>query len=1020
MRQGHPLLARTNLARRFGGPEGDCPAVATIVAPAGYGKSVLLETLASQNDCGPNVVLSLGECEHHTGLFIDLLAKRLKQSAPGADVRPLLAFKQSVPPEEYPLRFPYALARVLEGVGSESLRVLFDDVQHLRPGEPLTELIGQMIASEASPKVRWVLASRQPPPFDLARFRQTGNMVELTSRELEFTAAEVRALLEQRFGHEVPAPVAESIWDKTRGWAGVIGLLLVLTRTMGLEELEALIDREGSAGEGASSIEDLVVDKLTAGQSQKLRYFTRVISVLSDVRPELATALFSAQELGHRARGRADARRSFIQLPAGEIPSYLERLREAQLLEPSEEGALTFNPIVGRTLSRALKAEDSAVYREAHRRAAAWFIDRGEVNATALDHLVEAGEFEQLLAVLEAEAPRFFDAGYHRHLSQWLLALEGHYATLPFWANYFLGRVYAMLGDWDRARDYLDRCQKGLPQRRDEGDLWRWQPRVCLGFAGMYWRRGMHSDASTYCRRGLDFLRQMRRRGSGDEAQRQEMVELQLRLLNLLGTLKLEAGSYDKAWGVFEEARTLAAEEQLETELAKALKNLGLLSTHKGDAAAAAGFYEQALEHIDRDTDVELYATVAEHLGASHIIVGRYADARRLLEEALAIRMTTGYPTSIARTLTTLGRCEAAGGRNEPADAAFRRAAHMLDNVGNLKTRAKTLNAYAAFLASCGRVHEAQTMHDRAEALIGGLLRAEAPLAAMHRESAMEIAMAKGRLEDALSHLTVAVERHQKLGATYNVARLYWRAAEVHHRLFIEERRTTPESVISYLELASTEANRHGYVFGPDASSRELALVGRALGHPETQEYCGRVLERVDGFVPGEEDEIELPEPAATRYDRFQQRLEREDEYTILSREGRIGAGEQQLEELVEDKGDATLVVMMHTQEMVNFGDTVSLSQKRVILPLLVHFLRYHDTVFTMAELAQNVWESSDLTESMKTKVKVAISRLRSLLGKSRDYILTSRRPDGDGGSVVTYGLAPDLEFYLVESAEGA
>ena len=47
--------------------------------------------------------------------------------------------------------------------------------------------------------------------------------------------------------------------------------------------------------------------------------------------------------------------------------------------------------------------------------------------------------------------------------------------------------------------------------------------------------------------------------------------------------------------------------------------------------------------------------------------------------------------------------------------------------------------------------------------------------------------------------------------------------------------------------------------------------------------------------------------------------------------------------------------------------------------------------------------------------VAVELPGLRSLLGKQRPYILTSRHKRDDGRNEVCYGLAPGIDTYLIE-----
>ena len=93
-------------------------------------------------------------------------------------------------------------------------------------------------------------------------------------------------------------------------------------------------------------------------------------------------------------------------------------------------------------------------------------------------------------------------------------------------------------------------------------------------------------------------------------------------------------------------------------------------------------------------------------------------------------------------------------------------------------------------------------------------------------------------------------------------------------------------------------------------------------------------------------------------------------------------------------------------------------AEKRVILPLLRHFLLHPNDVFTMGQLSAQVWGTSDAKKAMQTKVKVAISRLRALLGKDKPYILTQKVDRGAERPVVAYGLDAGVNFFVVEHIE--
>jgi DNA-binding response OmpR family regulator len=135
-----------------------------------------------------------------------------------------------------------------------------------------------------------------------------------------------------------------------------------------------------------------------------------------------------------------------------------------------------------------------------------------------------------------------------------------------------------------------------------------------------------------------------------------------------------------------------------------------------------------------------------------------------------------------------------------------------------------------------------------------------------------------------------------------------------------------------------------------------------------------------------------------------------------ISRDGSRGLSSSEYQAIVAGRSQQSFVVCVPDQLVLNFGRQLSLGQKRVMMPLLLHLLRHADESFSMLELARSVWGASELTPTVQTKVKVAVSRLRALLGKGRHYIITTRKME-NGESVVAYQAAPQLPFTIVEAA---
>ncbi|MCB9727926.1 MAG: tetratricopeptide repeat protein [Deltaproteobacteria bacterium] len=1008
-------LRRTRLTQAILDAQGGGPVVTTVVAPAGYGKSALLDATAQRarelSGAPAAIRLSLEDCENHPSLALDLLAAAMQAALPTADLSPLIQLKRTASLDEYGHRLPYVLARILDSLEQPEVMLLVDDAETAREGEPLGEMLSGLMSAEPR-RLRLVLASRRALPLDLRRWRASGELLELNGADLAFTEGEIGEFLGAALDRPPPPAIVTRLWRRTRGWPGVLALLTRVMQGRTDAQIAALVDEMAN---DRAAIATFVLDRVLAEYPPPLQYFTKVISVLERIEPSLVRALF--QDAAQGPRGRRGGSRFVIALPDEHIPGYLDRLAETQLLTRAEgsDDAFEFNPLVRETLRHLLESEDTRVFREAHRRAADWRLRAGgPADAVCFGHLMAAGEFDRVLALLEDQAEAFFASGSRRQLGHWLTQLEAHYAALPFWANYYVGRIAVLAGDWDKARAYLDACRVQLGERRGTTDTWRWQPRLQLGYAAMYWRRGVRAEASTYCRRGLDYLRQLTLPADVSDEQRHELARVQLDLLNLLGTVRMEMGSYDKAQEVCVEARDLSLAHGFAFEEAVALRNLGRIAARQGRILEARDHLERALSRVEADDAAELAASLRYLLGLTDHMTGQHRAAMDNLREALRRALGAGNPESVAAMQASEGALWLVLGEGERAGAACRQALGTLEAVTDDKVRAEVLDECAIVLARAGDRRRAAALVEEATPLVSGLLRGDTHAAARHAEARAELAVERD-MERALQHLQASQERYERIGCGWHAARLAWRSALWQHVRFAEGTADTPGEVGDELEKACSAALQHGYRFETGPEYHELLHVGAAYGGEATRACCQGWLATLDPAVR----DAGLSERTATRYRDYRRRAELADDYVVIDRDERRGANARQVEQLIQEASPDALILVVHEQFLILGGERVSLGEKRVILPLLLHFLRFPDQIFTMDQLAAEVWGADDGRTSMQTKVKVAISRLRALLGKDRPYINTSRvdLPDGSG-SVVGYGLAPDLRFQLVEQLE--
>lgn len=136
------------------------------------------------------------------------------------------------------------------------------------------------------------------------------------------------------------------------------------------------------------------------------------------------------------------------------------------------------------------------------------------------------------------------------------------------------------------------------------------------------------------------------------------------------------------------------------------------------DLFGADGSFQEALAMLPLGTGNELpRADLWSLLGSLRIDQARYAEARRLLEEALEVFDAWEEPENVGRTLLQLGLCAGYAGAAEEAIATFERAAAVLDPLGDDRLTLYARHNVADWLVERGDALEALARFEKARPL---------------------------------------------------------------------------------------------------------------------------------------------------------------------------------------------------------------------------------------------------------------------------------------------------------------
>jgi LuxR family maltose regulon positive regulatory protein len=344
----------------------DAPLTA-VVAPPGAGKSVVLASWVRER-CPTAAWVACEERHADPVVFWGEVGAALR-SAQGD--RWLETVELLGEPDPDLVLVVDTILRTLE---AEPAVLVLDDLHVARDAGPLlSQLVEHM-----PPDGRVVTGSRGDPPFALHRLRADGRCADVRAAELRLTPEEVDALL-TALGADLSTDAMNVLAERTAGWVSGVQMAAIALRS------EPDPDRFIAEFSGSARIvSDFLVEEVLARQPEVLQQFLLRTSVLDELEPGACAAVTGHDDAAAILR-QLDTAALFVVRTGDVTYRYHQLFRDMlryQLRATSLDGSL-----------------------DAHRHAAEWYESRGMV-ASALAHLVAAGEEERAYALLQAELVR--------------------------------------------------------------------------------------------------------------------------------------------------------------------------------------------------------------------------------------------------------------------------------------------------------------------------------------------------------------------------------------------------------------------------------------------------------------------------------------------------------------------------------------------------------------------------------------------------------------------------------------
>jgi LuxR family maltose regulon positive regulatory protein len=436
-----------------------------IVAPAGYGKSVLLTEWSSTLDI-PVAWVPLTEDDNDSGRLVRTIVTAVE----GAVEEPMVSIDDRLGLVS-PATAPSLIEEWAEQLTAVGEFVLVVDDLHVLIDQSATMAAQRFI--EASPSnVHLYIASRHDPPLGTGRLRLEGRLTDMRQDDLAFTIDELSSFLVAG-SINIGEDSLHTLHSRTEGWPAALRLAQISMMQTGDPE-RVVRDLQGTN----RIISDYLVEEVLDDMEPEQQQFLLRTSILDDVTPEIAQIL----------TGRVDGAVVLDELAAA-----------GAFTTRASADTFWYHRLLRDVLRARLREMDPELFLDLHRQAASWWWQHGE-SVTAINHAISAGDTDQATAWLGEASRTLASTGLAAtvvELSGRLLDLTAEPSRLllltRMWSLY---NIMSRPAEVDRILDQLiTTISADVAQDTESRDFHGGDPRSFVGTDALPWLRGLQARA---------------------------------------------------------------------------------------------------------------------------------------------------------------------------------------------------------------------------------------------------------------------------------------------------------------------------------------------------------------------------------------------------------------------------------------------------------------------------------------------------------------------------------------------
>jgi len=633
-----------------------------VSAPAGFGKTTLISAWGNETRI-PIAWVSLDEGDNDLTRFFEYCIAALRMIKPNVGDA-LLELQQSPHPPAVETVLT-SLINELDEI-QERFALVLDDY-HVVEAHPIHEAVNFLI-NHMPRKMHLIIATRADLPLPIARLRTRLRLTELSESELRFTLDEAATYLNDVMQLDLAMEDIAALENRTEGW--IAGLQMTALSIQGRGDASGLA--RALSGKHRF-IFDYLMEEVLSQQSAEIQGFMVKTSILNQLSAPVCDALMGwSDAAGDITRKRTVIKRLDTALPSQEILEHMDHENLFLIPLDDERRWYRYHRLFADILEERLLRVHGDHIQDLHRRAGDWYEQNGLIGE-AINHFLEAGEFERAADFISKNALTFVYHGNLGTLARWLEVLPKDVKDSQPWLSITHAWALSFAGQLEPVASLLQEAEGSLTSITDEIEVQRLSGIIDALRAYLIAIRGSMPLAADFAREALEVL--------PDE-------DLVLRgfTATLLATVLRWTGDLKEAKSAYQEAIAINRAAGATNVLVESLCDLAILQSIEGRLQQSISTCHEALS-LAEDYYERSGRRLSAHGHVSIQLCRIFRDrndldlARKYAEEGLALCEEWGQAESIMRAYIEHAEILQAYGDSDGSIRSIQKARQLSSNL---------------------------------------------------------------------------------------------------------------------------------------------------------------------------------------------------------------------------------------------------------------------------------------------------------------------------------------------------